>query len=240
MTNRATSQSGVIRVCALLATAIFLVACDRNESDSQLSSVDYNVLLISIDTLRADHLGVYGFPKNTSPNIDEFAKDSVLFETAIAQAPSTLPSHASIFTGMIPVNHGAFAALQSPISRDLTTMPEVMQAAGFRTISFNGGGLMRAQYGFGRGFEDYVAQRDNDFLNVKVDQAIEWLDKNGDDKFFMFLHTYEVHDPYQPRPGYLEMFETDYAGALGDDISVQLLAAINSGRRPIDAADRSI
>jgi hypothetical protein len=112
-----------------------------------------------------------------------------------------------------------------------------MQAAGFRTISFTGGGLMRAQFGFGRGFEDYVSQRDNDFLNVKVDQAIEWLDKNGDDKFFMFLHTYEVHDPYQPRPGYLEMFETDYAGDLGDDISVKLLASINSGRRPIDAAD---
>ncbi len=67
-----------------------------------------NVILISIDTLRADHLGCYGYGKNTTPNVDEFSKDSVLFKETIAQASSTLPSHASIFTSLIPSHHGAF------------------------------------------------------------------------------------------------------------------------------------
>ena len=232
-----TSSSYSIRECLLLASLLFVVACDRESSAPQRDSIDYNVLLISIDTLRADHLGVYGYEKNTSPNIDGFAQDSILFETAIAQAPSTLPSHASIFTGMIPVNHGSFAAHQTPIAAELTTLPEVMRSAGFRTISFNGGGLVRGRYGFDRGFENYVTDRDNDILEAKVDEAIEWLDENGDEKFFMFLHTYEVHDPYQPRPGYLELFESDYAGDIGNDIGVKLLAEINSGRRSIDSAD---
>jgi arylsulfatase A-like enzyme len=227
MPNILKNRFYALSLCLLLAGSLLLVACDRDNSSRQLASVDYNVILISIDTLRADHLGVYGYSKNTSPNVDAFSKDGILFTTSIAQAPSTLPSHASIFTGMLPVNHGAFAANQTPISSDLVTLPEIMRDAGFRTISFNGGGLVSALYGFGRGFEDYVTRRNDDLMRNKVSQAIDWLDDNGDDKFFMFLHTYEVHDPYTPDQEYLELFESDYSGSLPSDIGAAELAAIN-------------
>jgi arylsulfatase A-like enzyme len=216
-----------LSLCLLLAGSLLLVACDRDSSSRQLDSLDYNVVLISIDTLRADHLGVYGYSKDTSPNIDAFSKDSILFTTSIAQAPSTLPSHASIFTGMLPVNHGAFAASQTPISSDLDTLPEIMRDAGFRTISYNGGGLVNAVYGFDRGFEDYVSERKGDLMRNKVSQAIDWLDSNSDDKFFMFLHTYEVHDPYSPEQKYLELFESTGSSSLPNNMGARELAAIN-------------
>jgi len=128
--------------------ALLLTACEKPAVEPKYESIDYNVILISIDTLRADHLGAYGYPRNTSPNIDSFAKDSIVFKSAIAQAPSTLPSHASIFTGMIPVHHGAFAAHQSPIDEDVPTLPEIMRDSGFRAAGFNGGGLVAPVYGF--------------------------------------------------------------------------------------------
>src|SRR5210317_1315699 len=128
-----------MRIAIVASGGLLLQACEQDSAIPKYNSIDYNVILISIDTLRADHLGIYGYHKNTSPNIDKFAADSVLFEKAIAHAPSTLPSHASLFTGLIPMKHGAFAAFQTPMRADVTTLPEVMRDAGFRTMSWNGG-----------------------------------------------------------------------------------------------------
>jgi arylsulfatase A-like enzyme len=237
MTTVNSQTSAWLASCLLIVTALLLQACEQKSTPPKYDSVDYNVILISIDTLRADRLGAYGYKKETSPNIDTFAADSILFESSIAQAPSTLPSHASIFTGLFPVNHGAFAALQTPIPTKTPTIPEIMRDAGFRTISFNGGGLVGAVYGFGRGFEHYVTERDNDRFRYKVDAATDWLDDNGDDKFFMFLHTYEVHDPYAPDPEYLALFETDYAGSISNNIDSKEIGKINSDSFDLSAAD---
>jgi len=195
----------------------------------------HNLLVISIDTLRADHLGCYGYPKPTTPGIDRFSRESVLFRTAIAHAPSTEPSHASIFTSMIPAHHGALRAKRMPISKKVVTMAEILRSAGYRTVSFNGGGQVGASYGFDRGFELYESSPGR--FSEKVTAAIDWLERNADEEFFMFLHTYEVHAPYDPPAGRLKLFETDYKGALPGVIAPGLLMKINAGELQIDEAD---
>jgi arylsulfatase A-like enzyme len=196
---------------------------------------DCNVILISIDTLRADHLGCYGYSADTTPNIDRFSKDAVLFRTAIAHAPSTTPSHASILTSLLPVHHGALRARQQPISDTVKTMAEILRDAGYRTISFNGGGQVSATYGFDRGFELYESEPGT--FAQKVEKATQWMRKNRDAKFFMFLHTYEVHAPYQADARFMEMFDADYKGDLDDAILPRLLININDGTVAIDAED---
>jgi arylsulfatase A-like enzyme len=112
-------------------------------------------ILISIDTLRPDHLGCYGYHHDTSPAIDAFAADAVLFTQAIAHAPSTLPSHASILSSLLPSHHGAFFSSRTPLSDEILTVTEVFRNAGFRTASFNGGGQIDASFGLAQGFGYY-------------------------------------------------------------------------------------
>jgi hypothetical protein len=222
----------VLLLALLISGAVLTLRARKSRNPA---CPDCNVILVSIDTLRADHLGCYGYPADTTPNIDQFSKDAVLFRTAIAHAPSTTPSHASILTSQLPVHHGALRARQRPISEDVKTMAEIMRDAGYRTISFNGGGQVAATYGFDRGFETY--QSEPGTFAQKVERAAHWMQRNRDAKFFMFLHTYEVHAPYQADPGFMEMFDADYAGELDDAILPRLLMTINDGTVTIDAED---
>jgi arylsulfatase A-like enzyme len=196
---------------------------------------DCNVILISIDTLRADHLGCYGYPRETTPNLDEFSRQAVRFETTIAHAPSTTASHASIFTSLIPPHHGAQRSKRQPISDKVRTMAEILREAGYRTVSYNGGGQVSAEYGFDRGFEVYELERGG--FAETVTKAVRWMQRHPDEKFFMFLHTYEVHAPYQPDPEFMEIFDAGYAGELGDQIPMRLLLDINEGKTTVDEPD---
>jgi arylsulfatase A-like enzyme len=193
---------------------------------------DCNVILISIDTLRADHLGCYGYPRETTPNLDEFSEQGVRFDRTIAHAPSTTASHASIFTSLIPPHHGAQRSKRQPISDKVRTMAEILREAGYRTVSYNGGGQVSAEYGFDRGFEVYEIERGG--FSKTVGKAVRWMQHHPDEKFFMFLHTYEVHAPYQPNPAFMEIFDADYSGELDDQIPMRLLLEINDGTATID------
>ena len=197
-----------------------------------------NIILISIDTLRADHLGCYGYKKNTSPHIDKFSEESVLFKQTIAHAPTTLPSHASIFTSLIPSHHGSF---HTPLSEDMLTMAEILKLQGYQTVSFNDGGYVSAKFGFDQGFDlyDSFAKAPKGTFKNRVNKAIKWIKENHPDKFFLFLHTYEVHHPYTPKEEYLTLFEDDYSGNLPSDISVDLLKDINEKKLIIDKEDKS-
>lgn len=195
-----------------------------------------NVVLISIDTLRADHLGCYGYPRSTTPNIDAFSRDAVLFRTVISQAPSTLPSHASIFTSLLPSEHGALFATQTPLAQEWTTLAEVIQGAGYRTASFNGSGQVSAQFGLDQGFDLYQEMRGAQFSDVG-EEARRWIDQHADEKFFLFLHSYEVHHSYTPSPENLRRFESRYSGSLPRRISKPLLKEINAGRVEISTDD---
>jgi arylsulfatase A-like enzyme len=201
-----------------------------------------NVILISIDTLRADHFGCYGYEKNTTPNIDEFAKDSVLFKETIAQAPSTLPSHASIFTSLIPTHHGTFISRKTQIPRELITMPEILKENNYTTISYNGGGQVSAKFGFDSGFDIYESWPSKNIIKEnfiqKVNKSINWMNENNENKFFLFLHTFEVHIPYTPKKEYLELLEKDYSGNLSINISRTLLNKINNRKIKMNEEDK--
>ncbi len=167
-----------------------------------------NVILVSVDTLRADHLNCYGYQRRrTSPSVDALAREGILFENHIAASPWTTPSHMSLFTSLYPTAHGvtqSFADLVSSalgrgtfnaLSENLTTLSEVLEAEGYATAAFTGGGPLDPDIGFGRGFASY------DTSMYKIDEVnmgavYSWIRQNSDAPFFLFWHNFEVHAPY--------------------------------------------
>jgi arylsulfatase A-like enzyme len=203
------------------------------------------VVLVSIDTLRPDHLGCYGYAAPTSPHIDTFRKEAVLFREAIAHAPSTLPSHASILTSLIPHHHGASIARGTALATGRLTLAETFREAGFATASFNGGGQLDATFGLGRGFDVYetpggpAADLARDRFFREVEAGLAWIGGIGRRRFFLFLHTYEVHHPYTPDAEARARLPEHYDGPLPPDISLALLEDVNAGRLAITPADRA-
>ncbi len=143
-----------------------------------------NVILLSLDTLRADHLSGYGYQRPTSPHLDALARRGYRFETAISQAPWTRPSHRSMLTGLYPSSHGD---LRSP------RLAELFRRRGFRTFAVTGGGQLDPKFGFAEGFEAYQGQ---EWLR-EPDQLFRRIDARPESRFFLFLHSWEPHDPYE-------------------------------------------
>jgi arylsulfatase len=174
-------------------------------------------VLIVIDTLRADHLGCYGYFRDTSPNLDAFSEQSIFFEQAYAPMATTLPSHTSLFTGLYAVEHG----VQANVADDgrafrsrpgLRPIAEVLQAAGYATAAFVSAAPLKRVCGLDVGFDTYVqpttAQED---AGPITDAALAWLDRHGLERFFLFVHYFDPHVPYGPPPPYDRMFTTDAA-----------------------------
>lgn len=156
------------------------------------------MILLSIDTLRADRLGAYGYERPTSATIDALAQRGMRFERAIAESPWTLPSHMTMFTGLHPGEHGAVEAI-SRLRDDIPTLAEQLRAAGYRTFAFAGGGNVRGAIGFARGFEEYREKRE-DFAST-LQMAREWIEGLREDApYFLFVHTYATHCPFAPDP----------------------------------------
>ena len=168
-----------------------------------------NVILVSIDTLRADRLSLYGHPRDTSPGLAAWAESSaVVFENAVAPAPWTLPSHTSMLTGLSALHHGVNYAHQS-VRQDLTLLAEPLRRAGFATLAMVGGGYLSPMFGFSQGFDVYRHWPDRTVdreLERGVSRAVAWLDQHRSAPFFLFLHTYEVHKPLTPRQPFLDAF----------------------------------
>lgn len=159
-----------------------------------------NVLLLSIDTLRADHLGVYGCDLPTSPNIDRFAAGAALLEHAVSAYPSTTASHMTMLTGVYPMAHGVRGASQA-LSPDIPTLPEQLAAAGWSTAAVTEDAMVHGPSGFYRGFDwyrEYKASYPSEFVKQVVGDGLGWLAAHRDERFFLFLHTYVVHDPFKP------------------------------------------
>lgn len=157
-----------------------------------------NVLLISLDTLRPDRLGAYGYDvHDTSPGLDSLAVAGTLFENAYSHAPQTLLSHMSILTSRPPGLHGVTDRTRS-LGADVVTLANVYSAAGYRTAAFTGAGFMQGRYGFHHGFHRYFERTDPDsteFTAQILERTEEWLRRESDAPFFLFVHTYEPHVP---------------------------------------------
>ena len=189
---------------------------------SERSDTRQNFILISLDTLRADHLGCYGYHRDTSPNIDRFAGEAFLFENCIAPTSWTLPSHASVFTGLHPSVQGpkdvlpAFRVIQT---RE-TTLGEIARECRYLTAAYTEGGWVCAGMGFAQGFELYsdgkhgiAGDAENTF-----NKALSWIRKFGRLPFFLFVHTYQTHEPYAPPGRFATMFDSDYTGPVGKNV----------------------
>ncbi len=172
-----------------------------------------NIILVSIDTLRADHLGCYGSPRDTSPNIDRLARDGIRFRQAIAASSWTIPSTASMLTGLTPSRHGAIKVHAGAVADDYPTLAELLWDVGYDTAAFTEGGFLLPGFGFARGFDRYDApSRGNGMLERNLEETKHWIDQHQNRRFFLFFHTYAVHIPYAPPPPYDTMFDPGYQG----------------------------
>jgi len=173
-----------------------------------------NVLLISVDTLRADHLSLYGYPRETSPHLaGRAASSGITFESVVAPAAWTLPSHVSMFSGFDALRHGVNHEA-TPAPDSLRFVAESFRDAGYETVAFTAGGYVSPEFGFARGFESFRARRPpkrsveaaRAELGQGLDEIVEWLADSHDQPFFAFFHTYEVHAPFWAREPYFERF----------------------------------
>lgn len=170
-------------------------------------------MLISIDTLRADHLGSYGYARDTSPRLDAFAAESTRFARAYAASYHTADSHMSVFTALHPSVHGVrntrSASEARPLTAAVVTLPERLAAGGLRTFGYHAGGNVSPAYGFGRGFEEYRGTGSE--VQPAIDRLADLASRPAE-RFFLFFHTYRPHDPYLPAAPYNELWEKEYAG----------------------------
>lgn len=167
-----------------------------------------NVILISLDTLRADHLSCYGYERETSPNIDLLAKDSALFLNTFASSPWTLPSHVSLMTSLDCINHKVYHGDQK-INPEIKTLADFLRSAGYLNVAFTGGGYVSGIFGFNKGFDSYQVRGDVNApgaVGIVAEAALNWIEEHKDRNFFLFLHTYQIHTPYSSPAPYNELF----------------------------------
>jgi arylsulfatase A-like enzyme len=169
----------------------------------------HGVILISIDTLRADRLGAYGYARDTSPALDVLARTGALFERVVAESSWTLPSHVTLLSGLEPASHGVSRPIERP-APEVRLLAEVLRDSGYRTLGLTDGVYLGAAYGFGRGFDAFDDADKG--LAKSLERAESWLSELPErEPFFVFLHTYDVHCPYAPSPGYAARFRSEDA-----------------------------
>jgi arylsulfatase A-like enzyme len=240
--RRLVKKSPIISIVAIAALAAGVMTLTRC-GPAEYSRPGNNVILISIDTLRSDHLGCYGYERDTSPIIDRFSEDAVTFLTTYAQSSSTAASHASIFTSLLPAHHGAHFSGPSAMPDRLVTLAECLQDDGCHTFSYNDGGQVSARFGFGQGFDEYInirhgASGHSNFIHTAF-KTIDWLRNRDGGRFFLFLHTYHTHHPYTPPKRFVDAMGEDYQGDLPDEASFELLEQINNGERLVTRSDKA-
>ncbi len=176
--------------------------------------------MITIDSLRADHLGCYGYGPPTSPRLDAFAKQSTLFRHAYATAPWTLPSHVSIFTGLDASSHGVDTD-KAVLTERANTMAEVFLKAGYHTSAVICAPLLRRRYGLTQGFQEfntslmgrsYAEARQVKVADEVTKLGLSYIDLRRDKPFFMWLHYWDPHYDYNPAQKYIDLFDPGYQG----------------------------
>ena len=210
-------------LAALVAVAILAVLFlfKPGNSFSRLAGKkDYNVILITLDTTRADRLGCYGFKAIRTPVIDRMAELGLRYERCISQTPLTLPSHTTILTGTFPPFHGVRDNGGYIVPPELDTLAELFKAQGYSTAAFVAAYVLDSRWGLNQGFDHYFDNFDLSRFekislgsiqrpaNEVLDQALGWLANNKSGKFFTWIHLYDPHTPYEPPPP----FDQEYPG----------------------------
>ena len=198
--------------CSLVGLALVVAcatACGPRPAATGAKWPEASILIVSIDTLRADHLPAYGYAAGRTPNIDRMARDGVVFENAYSTSPLTLPSHASILTGLLQSRHGVADNLGFVLDSSHHTLATRLAGVGWRTGAAVSSYVLRRETGIGRGFDFWddrierpasldalgSVQRDGD---ASVAALTQWIAAQGEHRFLAFLHLYEPHTPYAP------------------------------------------
>jgi choline-sulfatase len=191
-----------------------------------------NILLITLDTTRADHMGAYGDTRARTPVFDRLAAGGVLFEDAIAAAPITLPAHVSLLTGLYPFAHGVRNNGNFSLGESMPTIATALRGRGYRTAAFVSAFVLDRRFGLARGFDQYddrverAATRGGEVErrgDRTASTALEWITANAGQgaPFFAWVHLYDAHDPYDPPPPYRESFaDRLYDGEIAFDDEV--------------------
>jgi choline-sulfatase len=195
-------------------------------------TVPRNLLLISLDTLRADHVGCYGYAAAQTPRLDALARSGLRFETATTVVPLTLPAHSSLMTGTFPAWHGVRDNGGFYLGDDQTTLAEVLRAQGYRTGGFVGAFVLDRRWGIAQGFDRYFDDFDLDKFadaasmdNIQrpgaqvVDAALPWLQAERDRPFFAWVHLYDAHAPYEAPEPFRSRFPHTVIGAYDAEIA---------------------
>ena len=203
----------IISALIIFLGTLTLVGADNSPPDVFLDKL--SVILISIDTLRADHLGCYGYQRNTSPNLDRFSEKAALFRNAITPRPKTTPAMVSVLTGLYPHTHGV-RKLYKPLKNGILTLPEILRDKNYKTAAFVGNWILKKELsGLNQGFEVYndnlvettskkgTCERTAPNINKEV---FRWLDENHNEKFFLWIHYQDVHGPYVAPKEYQNLF----------------------------------
>jgi arylsulfatase A-like enzyme len=208
------------------ATALYTVACGSDGGgDGALVFQNAPALLISIDTLRADRLGCYGYGRGTSPELDAFAKECVLFEEVYAPSCKTAESHMSLFTSLPVTAHGVSNASERlaipprELCENRLTLGQMLRRGGYWNTAEACGGNLMPQMGFVRGFEGRFDSRLRDVKEI-VDATLQQIDAGlaQPRPLFAFMHTYQVHGPYIPPPEFRQRFAPEYHGVVGERV----------------------
>jgi arylsulfatase A-like enzyme len=204
----------------------------------------YNVVLVSIDSLRADHTSAYGYERDTTPTMKALAAEGVMFTNCSSTTSWTLPAHMSMLTGRSLLGHGVISD-DRRLSADVPTLAQAFKLAGYDTGAVVSAPYLESRYGFDKGFDDYddhtisFATNDESYKTVTAPlvnrTADAWLAAHGSRPFFLFLHYWDVHYDYAPGPGYDRMFDPDYKGHITGD-NFYFNDAVHEGMDPRDLA----
>jgi arylsulfatase A-like enzyme/Flp pilus assembly protein TadD len=200
-------------VAVAIATAVTLAGCGRDRDPRRPP-----VILVSIDTCRADHIGCYGGPASATPVIDRLAAKALRFTSVIASVPMTLPSHCTMLTGTTPLEHGVHDNLAYRLDASRVTLAETLRDHGYQTAAVVGSFVLDSRFGLDQGFQSYDDRIEtgrggaSDVSERKADdvtrRALNWLDSAPREGFFLFVHYFDPHAPYEPP----EPFATAFAG----------------------------
>jgi len=258
ISRRGSKSYFLVSIAILLCAAFFL--SQASQLNAQLNAMktmktgsgggNYNLLLITIDTLRADHLGCYGYQQIKTPTIDNLAAQGIMFTQAITPAPITLPAHASIMTGLYPIQHGVRNNGNFILGQEVRTLAEIMKEHGFQTAACVGAFVLDSIFGLDQGFdfyEDRLPARGKPteilYNERKAEEithlGLTWLREHGGGKFFLWLHYFDPHAIYSPPAPFAQAYpKCPYDGEIA--YTDKCLGDLISGMEKMGLSERTI
>ncbi|RMF96877.1 MAG: hypothetical protein D6734_03130 [Candidatus Schekmanbacteria bacterium] len=242
-------KQSLIIVLLIISTTFFTFSCERGKDRK---AKNYNVIIISIDALRPDHMSDYGYSRQTTPNIDAFFKKCTLFKHAVTVYPKTASSMTSMLTGLYPYHHGVRKNAKDKLRKTIRTLPEILKGYGYSTAAFISNVVLKSKLsGLNQGFDVYDERLQEKELNRNLRErtaanlikpAIRWIKENKEKKFFLWIHFIDPHGPYTPPKPYNKKFRSKEKKLIDINLisSYQRRGNLNDANRYIDYYDGEI